>query len=158
MPFGKDFPLDRARELVRREGLGRHAVPDVRAINLSSNDYIGHAFGPDSPEVLDVTVRTDRQLASFFAYLDQAVPGGLGRVLLAVTADHGVAPVPGAAREGKLPAGAHDEATGEAAAERAPAAALGPRQWVTALVEANLYLDLAPLGAHQVQHAAAEAT
>jgi predicted AlkP superfamily pyrophosphatase or phosphodiesterase len=157
-PFGNDYVLDTVRELIGREGLGRGAVPDVLAINLSSNDYIGHAFGPDSPEVLDVSVRTDRQLAGFFAFLDRAVPGGLGSVLLVVTADHGVAPVPGAAREGKLPAGAFDEAKVEAAAEQALAAAFGPGKWVTALVESNLYLDLAALDAHQVQHAAAEET
>jgi predicted AlkP superfamily pyrophosphatase or phosphodiesterase len=155
-PFGNDFTLDMARELVRREGLGQGEVPDLLAINLSSNDYVGHAYGPDSPEVLDAAVRTDRQLADFFAFLDQAVPGGLGGVLLAVTADHGVAPVPGAAREAKLPAGAFDEEAVAAAAERALQAAYGPGKWVTALVEANLYLDLAALDAHQVQHAAAE--
>jgi predicted AlkP superfamily pyrophosphatase or phosphodiesterase len=155
-PFGNDFTLDMARELIRREGLGQGEVPDLLAINLSSNDYVGHAYGPDSPEVLDTAVRTDRQLADFFAFLDQAVPGGLGGVLLAVTADHGVAPVPGAAREAKLPAGAFDEEAVAAAAERALQAAYGPGKWVTALVEANLYLDLAALDAHQVQHAAAE--
>ena len=158
-PFGNDYTLDTARELIRREGLGQRDVleaPDVLAINLSSNDYLGHAFGPDSPEVLDAAVRTDRQLAGFFAFLDQAVPGGLGRVLLAVTADHGVAPIPGAAREAKLPAGAFDEAAIEGAAQRALAAAFGPGKWVTALVEANLYLDLAALDAHQVKRAAAE--
>jgi predicted AlkP superfamily pyrophosphatase or phosphodiesterase len=155
-PFGNDLTLDTARELVRREGLGRGEVPDLLAINLSSNDYIGHAFGPDSPEVLDAAVRTDRQLAAFFEFLDQAVPGGLARVLLAVTADHGVAPVPGAAREARLPAGAFDEAALTAAAEHALAAAYGPGKWLTALVESNLYLDLAALDAHQIPHAAAE--
>jgi predicted AlkP superfamily pyrophosphatase or phosphodiesterase len=155
-PFGNDFTLEMARELVRREGLGQGEVPDLLAINLSSNDYVGHAYGPDSPEVLDTAVRTDRQLAGFFAFLDQAVPGGLGGVLLVVTADHGVAPVPGAAREAKLPAGAVDEGAVAAAAERALQAAYGAGKWVTALVEANLYLDLAALDAHQVPHAAAE--
>jgi len=155
-PFGNDFTLEMARELVRSENLGQGEVPDLLAINLSSNDYVGHAYGPDSPEVLDAAVRTDRQLAGFFDFLDQAVPGGLGGVLLVVTADHGVAPVPGAAREAKLPAGAFDEQAVAAAAERALQAAYGPGKWVTALVEANLYLDLAALDAHQVQHAAAE--
>jgi predicted AlkP superfamily pyrophosphatase or phosphodiesterase len=155
-PFGNDFTLAMARELVRRERLGQGEVPDLLAINLSSNDYVGHAYGPDSPEVLDTAVRTDRQLADFFAFLDRAVPGGLGGVLLVVTADHGVAPVPGAAREAKLPAGAYDEQAVAAAAERALQAAYGPGKWVTALVEANLYLDLAALDAHHVQHAAAE--
>ena len=155
-PFGNDFTLEMARELVRREGLGQGEVPDLLAINLSSNDYVGHAYGPDSPEVLDTAVRTDRQLAGFFDFLDHAVPGGLGGVLLVVTADHGVAPVPGAAREAKLPAGAFDEQAVAAAAERALQAAYGPGKWVTALVESNLYLDLAALDAHQVPHAAAE--
>ncbi|HXO27501.1 MAG TPA: alkaline phosphatase family protein [Thermoanaerobaculia bacterium] len=155
-PFGNDFTFEMARELIRREGLGQGEVPDLLAINLSSNDYIGHAFGPDSPEVLDAAVRTDHQLADFFAFLDQAVPGGLGGVLVAVSADHGVAPVPGAAREAKLPAGAYDEEAVAAAAERALQAAYGPGKWVTALVESNLYFDLAALDAHHVQHAAAE--
>jgi predicted AlkP superfamily pyrophosphatase or phosphodiesterase len=155
-PFGNDFTLEMARELVRRERLGQGEVPDLLAINLSSNDYLGHAYGPDSPEVLDAAVRTDAQLAAFFAFLDQAVPGGLGRVLIALSADHGVAPVPGAAREAKLPAGAYDEDAVATAAERALQAAYGPGKWVTALVESNLYLDLAALDAHQVPHAAAE--
>jgi predicted AlkP superfamily pyrophosphatase or phosphodiesterase len=155
-PFGNDFTLEMARELIRREKLGQGEVPDLLAINLSSNDYVGHAYGPDSPEVLDTAVRTDRQLADFFAFLAQAVPGGLGGLLVVVTADHGVAPVPGAAREAKLPAGAYDEEAVAAAAEHALQAAYGPGKWVTALVEANLYLDLAALDAHQVQHAAAE--
>jgi len=155
-PFGNDFTLEMARELVRRERLGQGEVPDLLAINLSSNDYLGHAYGPDSPEVLDAAVRTDAQLAGFFAFLDQAVPGGLGRVLIALSADHGVAPVPGAAREAKLPAGAYDEDAAATAAERALQAAYGPGKWVTALVESNLYLDLAALDAHQVPHAAAE--
>lgn len=155
-PFGNDFTLDMARELIRREALGQGEVPDLLAINLSSNDYVGHAYGPDSPEVLDAAVRTDRQLADFFAFLGQAVPGGLGSVLLAVSADHGVAPVPGAAREARLPAGAYDEEAVAAAAEHALQAAYGPGKWVTALVESNLYLDLAALDAHHVPHAAAE--
>jgi predicted AlkP superfamily pyrophosphatase or phosphodiesterase len=155
-PFGNDFTLDMARELVRRERLGQGEVPDLLAINLSSNDSIGHAYGPDSPEVLDAAVRTDRQLAAFFDFLGREVPGGLAGVLLAVTADHGVAPLPGAAREAKLPAGAYDEAAVAAAAERALAAAYGPGKWVKALVEANLYLDLDALDARRLPHAAAE--
>jgi predicted AlkP superfamily pyrophosphatase or phosphodiesterase len=158
-PFGNDYVLETARELIRRERLGQGKVPDLLAINLSSNDYIGHAFGPDSPEVLDVSVRTDRQLAAFFGFLGQAVPGGLGNVLLAVTADHGVAPVPGAARAAKLPAGVIDEQAAADAAEKALAAAFGRDQkWVKSLVEENVYLDVAALDAHKVPHALAEET
>jgi predicted AlkP superfamily pyrophosphatase or phosphodiesterase len=157
-PFGNGYVLETAGELIRRERLGRGEVPDLLAINLSSNDYIGHAFGPDSPEVLDASVRTDRQLAAFFGSLEREVPGGLGAVLLVVTADHGIAPLPGAAREAKLPAGVIDEQKTAAAAEQALAAAFGPGKWVTSLVEENVYLDLAALDARQISHALAEET
>jgi predicted AlkP superfamily pyrophosphatase or phosphodiesterase len=157
-PFGNDFVLATARELIERERLGRGAVPDILAINLSSNDYIGHAFGPDSPEVLDAAVRTDRQLADLFDFLAHTVPGGLGRVLVAVTADHGVAPLPGAARDAHLPGGVFDDTELAAAAERALDAAYGTGPWVKALVESYLYLDLAALDAHKIPHAAAEET
>jgi predicted AlkP superfamily pyrophosphatase or phosphodiesterase len=181
-PFGNDYLFDTARELVRREALGQRAGPrqaaptdlqgvsawppeaaptDLLALNLSSNDYIGHAFGPDSPEVLDASVRTDRQLAAFFDFLGKTVPGGLAAVTLVVTADHGVAPLPGAAREARLPAGVYDEEAVAGAAAAALQAAYGPGPpggWVTALVESNLYLDLAALDARKIPHAQAEET
>lgn len=157
-PYGNDFVFATARELVGHEQLGRHDTPDLLAINLSSNDYIGHAFGPDSPEVLDATVRTDRQLADFFGFLAGAVPGGLGRVVVAVTADHGVAPLPSAAAEARLPAGTYDEGALRTAAESALAAAYGPGPWVKALVETYLYLDLAALEAHGIARDEAEET
>lgn len=91
-PFGNDVTLEAARELVLGEKLGGDEIPDLLTINLSSNDYVGHAFGPYSLEVEDMTYRTDRQLAGFCDFLDQTV--GAGKWTLALTADHGVAPIP----------------------------------------------------------------
>ncbi len=91
-PFGNDYTLQAARELIDYEKLGADEIPDLLTINFSSNDYVGHAFGPFSLEVEDMTYRTDRQIADFVNYLDQKV--GVGRWTLAITADHGVAPIP----------------------------------------------------------------
>lgn len=91
-PFQNELVIDFAMEAVRSEGLGADAVPDILGISLSGNDHIGHAFGPDSHEVMDVTVRTDRLLARFLAFLESEI--GLENVVLVLTADHGVAPVP----------------------------------------------------------------
>jgi len=91
-PYGNEFTLLAAREIIRNEALGADDIPDLLAINFSSNDYVGHAFGPMSFEVEDMTYRTDRQLAEFTQYLDETV--GVGRWTMAVTADHGVAPIP----------------------------------------------------------------
>jgi hypothetical protein len=92
--FGNEVVFETAKLAVENEQLGRDDVPDLLVVNLSSNDYVGHAYGPDSPEVMDVSVRTDRALADFLNYLAAKVPGGLERVLVVVTGDHGVAPVP----------------------------------------------------------------
>ena len=58
---------------VTEEGLGRDTVPDLLGISFSANDRVGHAYGPDSHEVMDVTVRLDRTLARLFAFLDRTV-------------------------------------------------------------------------------------
>ena len=91
-PFGNDYTLLAAREIIVHEELGVDQVPDLLTINFSSNDYVGHAFGPLSYEVEDMTYRTDRQLAEFVKFLDDKV--GKGLWTLALTADHGVAPIP----------------------------------------------------------------
>ena len=67
-------------------------MPDLLLLSFSSNDYIGHTWGPDSPEVLDVTLRTDLLLKDLLNYLDKAV--GKDRYVLVLSADHGVCPLP----------------------------------------------------------------
>jgi len=47
------------------EKLGQRGVTDLLTISFSSNDAVGHALGPDSPEVHDISVRTDQVLGKF---------------------------------------------------------------------------------------------
>jgi predicted AlkP superfamily pyrophosphatase or phosphodiesterase len=101
-PFGNDHTLEAAREIVVHEELGKDEFPDVLCINFSTNDYVGHAFGPHSLEVEDLTYRTDLQLGEFLRFLDSQV--GAGNWTFALTADHGVAPIAEYAVQFKLPA------------------------------------------------------
>jgi predicted AlkP superfamily pyrophosphatase or phosphodiesterase len=101
-PFGNDLTLEAARAVVEGEQLGRDEFPDLLCINFSSNDYVGHAFGPHSLEVEDMTYRTDLQLAEFLNWLDANI--GAGNWTFGLTADHGVAPIVEYARQFKLPA------------------------------------------------------
>ena len=101
-PFGNDWTLEAAREIVLGEQLGKDDFPDLLCINFSTNDYIGHAYGPHSLEVEDTTYRTDKQLGDFLRFLDQQV--GAGNWTFALTADHGVAPVVEYAKQYRLPA------------------------------------------------------
>ena len=91
-PFGNDYTLLAAEEMIRNEHLGGDKVPDIACIGLSSNDAVGHHFGPDSYEVEDMVYRTDLQLGDFCRFLDQEV--GRGKWTLIFTSDHGVAPIP----------------------------------------------------------------
>jgi predicted AlkP superfamily pyrophosphatase or phosphodiesterase len=145
-PFENEVIVDFALQAVTQEGLGRDSFPDLLAIGFSANDLIGHAFGPDSHEVMDVTVRTDRLLERLFSSLDQQV--GLDNVLIVLTADHGVAPLPEVVR--KLRPGVEarrlDPATIGEAAEAALRAEFGPPRrgaWIVYQGWPSLYLDAA---------------
>ncbi len=94
-PFGNAFLVKAAEALLQDSvlALGRDGIPDLLLLSFSSNDYVGHAFGPDSWEVADTFLRLDRQLEGLMNQLDQRV--GEGNYVLCLSADHGVAPIPG---------------------------------------------------------------
>jgi hypothetical protein len=91
-PFGNDLLLQLARRAIEAEGLGKRDTPDLLCISFSCNDAIGHIWGPDSPEVLDVTLRSDLVIKELLDYLDAQV--GKGKYTLALSADHGICPLP----------------------------------------------------------------
>jgi hypothetical protein len=72
--------------------LGADDVPDLLTVSFSSNDLVGHCWGPDSHEVLDCTLRSDEVLAELLKHLDAKV--GKGRYAVILTADHGICPLP----------------------------------------------------------------
>ena len=101
-PFANDLEFDFARALITNEKLGSGPTTDLLVVSLSENDILGHAVGPDDPRLHASIVQTDRQLAAFFHFLDQRF--GLSNVWLALSADHGVAPVPKVAQSLRIPA------------------------------------------------------
>ena len=94
-PAANSYQFDFAKALITGEKLGQRGVTDLVAISLSANDIQGHQLGPDSDSQEQMILALDRDLDKFFAWLDQAV--GLNNVWLALTADHGIAPIPGEA-------------------------------------------------------------
>lgn len=93
------YELDFAKALITGEALGTRSTPDLLTISISSTDMLGHRVGPDSPEQRALIDAIDANLNDFFDWLDKTVPGGLGNVWIALTADHGVAPVPSVAAQ-----------------------------------------------------------
>lgn len=101
-PFANDYTFEFARELVTYERLGNGPATDLLVIGLSANDIDGHQAGPDSAEVQSMTLATDRQLGDFFNFLGHKV--GLANVWIALSADHGIAPLPSVAAKLRVPA------------------------------------------------------
>ena len=92
VPFSDGLTFQLAQTLIREEKLGQDNDPDILFIAASAADYIGHRYGPYSHEVEDYYVRLDAYLASFMAYLESEIE--TGKVIMVLTADHGVLPLP----------------------------------------------------------------
>jgi arylsulfatase A-like enzyme len=158
-PFANEYLVDFAKAAIEAEQLGADDTTDLLTISFSANDLVGHFYGPYSQEVQDLTLRTDRALADLFAYLDRKI--GLERVVVALTADHGVAPVPEHVKPfgygGRIEAKTITEAI-----EKTLSARFGEEKWVTAALNGNVYLDEAvierrKLDAEEVERVAAQA-
>src|SRR2546427_11418888 len=87
-PTMDSLTLAFALEGVRALQLGGRGATDLLAVSLSTTDYVGHAYGPDSREIHDQVVRLDRYLGWFLEQL--FVRYGRNNVLVVLTADHGV--------------------------------------------------------------------
>ncbi|HST51164.1 MAG TPA: alkaline phosphatase family protein [Pyrinomonadaceae bacterium] len=102
-PFTNDLLVSFAEAAIANEHLGEDADTDVLTVSFSSNDYVGHRYGPYSQELMDMTLRVDRQIGQLLDYVDAHV--GLRNTVVVFTADHGVAPVPEHAETQRLPGG-----------------------------------------------------
>ena len=91
-PFADAYLTQLAENAVDSLGLGKGGGVDYLGVSYSTLDYVGHAFGPRSREIQDVLVRLDQDLGELFANLDKKV--GRGNYVVALSADHGVVPVP----------------------------------------------------------------
>ncbi len=150
-PWMDEYVLQFAKTAVTALHLGIDNVPDVLAISLSSTDAIGHAFGPYSKEIHDHLLRLDRWLGDFFRFLDKAV--GRQHMLIVLTADHGVVPLPEfAARRGRKAKRFSMKPAVNAFQDRL-AVRWGPGHWILHYRYGMLYFDrqaLAQKGARLV--------
>ena len=91
-PWLDEYLTRFAERLIVEEELGSDGWTDLLALGYSALDSAGHNFGPDSPEVLDTLLRLDLLLGELLELVDRRV--GLENVVVALSSDHGVAPVP----------------------------------------------------------------
>ena len=74
----------------------RTTIPDLVLVNLKGPDYVGHAYGPASPEIKEELAELDRQVTRALQILERKA--GAGRFVVAIAADHGMPGEPRARR------------------------------------------------------------
>jgi hypothetical protein len=157
-PFGNDLLLELAKKAIAAEKLGTRDKPDLLCLSFSSNDAIGHCWGPDSQEVLDVTLRSDLIVKELLACLDRQV--GAGKYVLVMTADHGICPLPEASRRRGEEAGRIDPKSLAAKASLFLGQTFGvsatDKRWLEVPEGSWLYINRALLERHKLKQADVE--
>jgi hypothetical protein len=149
--FGNELVELLAERAVIAEQLGRRDFTDVLAISFTSNDKVGHDYGPDSPEEHDVAVRTDQLIGKLFQEVDRQV--GLDNVLVVLTGDHGVAPSPEVNALRKMPGGRIPWAALKQVAQAALEKKYGAGDWVSGTWDVAVYLNQPLIARHKLDPA-----
>jgi hypothetical protein len=147
-PLANTYTIEMAKAAIEGEQLGKRGVTDFLTVSFSPTDYAGHAFGPNSVEVEDMYLRLDRELGSFLKYLDNTI--GKGAYLLFLTADHGVANVPGFMHEHKIPAGEAADASVRKSLNTAIQQQFGVPALVSSVLNYQVFLDDSLLLQHKL--------
>ena len=138
-PFANTYTFDFAKAAIENEALGKNTVTDFLAVSISSTDYIGHTFGPNSVEAEDTYLRLDKDIADFLAYLDKKL--GVGNYLFFLTADHGVAHIPSFLKENRIPAGTFQDNDIEKKLNEVIESGFGIKKAVMTVMNYQVYLN-----------------
>ncbi|HVF91862.1 MAG TPA: alkaline phosphatase family protein [Blastocatellia bacterium] len=154
-PFASEYLADFSKAAVEAEALGADDHTDLLSVSFSSPDLVGHSFGPDSPEILDIYARLDLVIADLVDYFDKRV--GLANMVIAVTGDHGVSPVPEYAASVGMDANRISSRVVLDAVNKALADRFGEGKWVLGFVNDQIYLNLDLIAEKKLSPASFEA-
>jgi hypothetical protein len=149
-PYHNDLLVMFAQAAVEGEGMGQDDIPDVLTISFSANDRVGHSVGPDSDEMHDMTLQTDKTIARLFEYFDKKI--GAGNWVLVMTADHGVAPLPEVMQQRKMPGGRIPERIVLNTINAALSAKFGDAQYVIGRSGPAPYFDYDVIDSKKLNH------
>jgi predicted AlkP superfamily pyrophosphatase or phosphodiesterase len=146
--FGNELTTKFSLAAIDAENLGKDNFCDFLAVSYSSPDYAGHAFGPQSKEIEDIYIRLDKNIAELLQSLDLKI--GKGNYTVFLTADHGVAEIPGFLKKNKIPAGLLVGSELSIKAERILSAKFGEGKYIKSNDNYQMYLNLPTLEAKKI--------
>lgn len=139
IPQGNRMTADLAKHIIQSENLGKDEVPDFLSISFSATDYVGHRFGVQSMEVFDTYVKLDKTLADLISFLEREI--GKESFLLFLTSDHGAGMPLSYLKANKLPHGRVNKAAIRKELDQSLDSVFGPQQWITSLINLNIYFN-----------------
>jgi predicted AlkP superfamily pyrophosphatase or phosphodiesterase len=128
-----------AAALVESLALGKHGTTDMLSVSFSSPDLVGHGFGPRSQEMQDMYMRLDATIGTLLDRLDVLV--GKGQYVVALTADHGVTPLPEQLTAAGEDGGRISQTAVRDAVQNAAQSALGSGTYVARENYNDIYLE-----------------
>lgn len=137
-PWGNELIEKFAEAALQGEQLGQRGPTDLLTVSFSSNDYVGHAVGPDAPEVHDMSKRVDVLIGKLLQAIDAKV--GLKNTIVVLTADHGVSPAPPVNQKRKMP-GTYVTAHPGDVVKSALNSKFGNAEWLESSGEGGIYLN-----------------
>ncbi len=136
-PWSDAYLARLAVAAVEQLELGQRAAVDYLGVGFSALDLVGHRFGPRSHEVQDLLVQLDETIGTLLDELDAQV--GAGRYVVALSADHGVSPVPEQMQAAGFDAGRVQMRTIRERVERALVPHFGPGSYVAGSAASGVY-------------------
>jgi hypothetical protein len=90
------YEVDSLLGILDAEPFGADAVSDLILLNMKTADFIGHQYGPESPEIAEAVAAIDTALGRLVAAVEQKA--GPGQSVVVITADHGMPALPDPSR------------------------------------------------------------
>lgn len=153
-PFADQLVLEFALEVLRQEALGKGPKTDLLSVSFSAMDYLGHGSGPDTERMKAMVLSVDEKIGQLLSAAEKQA--GRGKVLLVMTADHGVAPVPEENISKQLPGGRIDTQVERDAVQAALSSAFGEGEYILSASDMSYYLDYSQAGKAQSDRSAIE--
>src|SRR5581483_3654322 len=141
-PFGNDLIQQLALRAIQSMKLGAGPKTDLLAVSYSANDYVGHRLGPDSPQVRDMALRVDKLIGELIRACE--VSAGPGNVLVVMSADHGVAPIPEVNAARRMPGGRTNSSVIRDTGSQALVSRFGSSNWISDITDAGIFLNPNP--------------
>lgn len=138
-PYGNTITKEVALATLKNEAMGQGKETDFLCLSFSTPDYVGHATGTHSIEIEDTYLRLDRDIAEILSNLDATL--GKNNYLVFLTADHGVADIPGFLKKHKIPAGVGEGAKEFNYLNGQMVEKFGEGKWIKAQDNYQIYLD-----------------